>query len=338
VDGKDVEMYRDQPDDSKRLLRFKTEDARAWTRGGDGEVCIFARYNWWNNIVRIASVDRDNRGITLASDCSYAIRPGDRYYVQGLFEELDAPGEWYLDQAAGKLYFWPPVPLEGKAVIAPTLRTIIEIGQGASHVTIQGFAIECCEGTAVTLTSAEDCLVAGCAIRNVGDYSGSGVQISGGLRNGVAGCDVSEVGRDGIAIGGGDRKTLVPAGNYADNNYIHHVGVFYKQGVGIKLEGVGNRASHNLIHDGPRMGIIFSGNPDVRRDSSSTITSGTSTWRRKTRASCTRAGGTGSPRAAPSSATTISMTAWASAGRPAGGSAPTLPGACTWTTTAAGST
>ena len=54
--------------------------------------------------------------------------------------------------------------------------------------------------------------------------------------------------------------TLTPADNYADNNYIHHIGVFYKQGVGIALDGVGNRASHNLIHDGPRMGIMFSGN------------------------------------------------------------------------------
>jgi parallel beta-helix repeat protein len=53
---------------------------------------------------------------------------------------------------------------------------------------------------------------------------------------------------------------LTPAANVADNNYIHHVGVEYKQGVGIQLDGVGNVASHNLIHDGPRMGIMFSGN------------------------------------------------------------------------------
>ena len=36
--------------------------------------------------------------------------------------------------------------------------------------------------------------------------------------------------------------------------------MFYKQGVGISLSGCGNRASHNLIHDGPRMGLMFSGN------------------------------------------------------------------------------
>ena len=68
------------------------------------------------------------------------------------------------------------------------------------------------------------------------------------------------MGSHGISISGGDRVSLTPAENVADNNYIHHIGVLYKQGVGIALDGVGNRASHNLIHDGPRMGIMFSGN------------------------------------------------------------------------------
>jgi hypothetical protein len=92
-------------------------------------------------------------------------------------------------------------------------------------------------------------------IRNVGDYRGNGVAV-----NGVAGNDISEIGASGITIAGRDRVMLQAAGNYADNNYIHHTGVFYKQGIGIGLNGVGNRASHNLIHDTPNMAIWFSGN------------------------------------------------------------------------------
>jgi parallel beta-helix repeat protein len=260
VDGKPVEMYKDLPEDSKRLLLCKTEDVRPFAKPEEGEICIFARFNWWNNIVRIASIDREKRLLTLAGDCSYAIRPGDRYYIQGLQEELDSPGEWYLDRTGGKLYFWPPAPLQGKSVFVPTMRTIIEIGNGASRITLRNLGIECCEGTAVILSGTTDCLVSGCIIRNVGDYNSSGVSINGGSNNGVAGCDISETGSNGVALNGGDRITLKAAGNYADNNYIHHIGVFYKQGVGIAMHGVGLRASHNLIHDGPRMGIMFSGN------------------------------------------------------------------------------
>jgi parallel beta-helix repeat protein len=260
ADGKPVPMYQDVPGETRRVFQLKAGDWRAWSRPEEGEVFVFARYNWWNNIVRIAKLDRETRTVTLAGDASYPIRPGDRYYLQNLVEELDSPGEWYLDRATQTLYFWPPSPVEKAAVYAPTMRTILEIEKGAAHVQVRGFTIEGAEGTAVTLKETTRCLVAGCTIRNVGDYHGSGVSIEGGRENGVAGCDIHDIGSHGVHLSGGDVKTLTAAGNYADNNYIHHFGVYYKQGCGISMRGVGHRASHNYIHDGPRMGIIFGGN------------------------------------------------------------------------------
>jgi parallel beta-helix repeat protein len=260
ADGKLAPMYADIPGEDKHSFTYKEADARTWARPEEVEVFVFARYNWWNNICRIKSVDRATRRVTLANDASYPIRPADRYYFQNALEELDAPGEWYLDKQTGTLYFWPPAPLEGKTVVAPTTRTILELGKGVAHLAIRGFILECAEGTAVTLRDTTNCLIAANTIRNVGDYNGSGVSVSGGFENGVVGNDIFEIGSHGVSLSGGDRKTLTSAENYADNNYIHHIGVFYKQGVGISLSGVGNRASHNLIHDGPRMGIMFSGN------------------------------------------------------------------------------
>ena len=260
VDGKPAPMYKDIPGENKHTLQFKPSDVHQWAHPEEGEVFIYPRFNWWNNIVRIKSLDTASHALTLAGDCSYPIRPFDRYYVQNLFEELDAPGEWYLDKRDWTLYFWPPTPLAGKPVYVPTMRTILEIGSGAKDVTFRGFNFECCEGNAISLKKTTNCLIAASSIRNVGDYHGSGVSINGGIRNGVVGCDIHDTGSDGISISGGDRITLTPAENYADNNYIHHIGVFFKQGVGISLTGCGNRASHNLIHDGPRFGIQFAGN------------------------------------------------------------------------------
>ncbi|NOZ21650.1 MAG: hypothetical protein GXP25_11265 [Planctomycetes bacterium] len=258
ADGKYIPMYKSIDGEPKNQLHYKAKDFRNWSRPEEGLVFVFPRYNWWNNICPIKSVDRKKRIYHLSRNASYPIRPTDRYYVMNIFEELDAPGEWYLDKRDGTLYFWPPSPIEGKAVYAPTTRTIIEM-KDVSNVTLRGFTIECCEGTALVLKNCTDNLIAGNTIRNVGDYGGSGVSVNGGSGNGIAGNDIYEVGRNGISIGGGDRKTLTPAKNYADNNYIHHVGVFYKQGVGISIRGVGNRASHNYIHDGPRWGIGFGG-------------------------------------------------------------------------------
>ncbi|HEY2584335.1 MAG TPA: right-handed parallel beta-helix repeat-containing protein [Tepidisphaeraceae bacterium] len=262
AEGKPIPMYQEVPGEDHHTFRYKAADARQWAHPEDVEVFVFARYNWWNDLLPIRSIDRASRTITLAKDASYAIRPGDRYFFQNALEELDAPGEWYFDRRDGMLYFWPPSPIKANSVCLPRLETMIDIA-GASHVTLRGLTIEGCNGTAIALRDCTDCLVAGNTIRNVGSHVTSGdsaVSVSGGKNCGVAGNDICYVGGTGITLSGGDRKTLTPAGHWADNNVIHHVGVIYKQGVGIELLGVGNRASHNLIHDGPRFGIMFSGN------------------------------------------------------------------------------
>ncbi len=265
VDGKPVPMYSEIPGEDRRTLRIKPEDLRNWQHPEEAEVCVFPRYNWWNNIIRIASLDRQNRVATLAANASYPIRPNDRYYLRNLFEELDTPGEWYLDKRTWTLYFWPPGDIRTAEVYVPTLETLVEMHQ-ASHIVIQGFTFECCEGTAIILRDTQNCLIAGNTIFNVGGRCHPGdaaISVQNGSANGIVGNDIFEVGSHAIVLSGGDRTTLQAAGNYADNNYIHHTGVFYKQGVGVALQGVGNRASHNLIHDCPRFGIVYSGNDHV---------------------------------------------------------------------------
>jgi hypothetical protein len=263
ADGKYVPMYNEVPGEDKRTFRYAAADDRPWANPTEAEVLIFPRYNWWNNLVRIASLDRATRTIQLAADCSYAIRPGDRYYVRNVREELDAPGEWYLDRATAMLYFWPPAGADLATVFAPTTRTLLELGPGTAHVTFRGFVFEGCEGHAITMQNTAHCRIVASTIRNVGDYQGNGIDISGGTANGVSGCDLHHIGRSAISLAGGDQKTLSPAGNFAENNYIHHTGVLYKQGVGVALRGVGQRAAHNLIHDCPRFAIQFMGNNHV---------------------------------------------------------------------------
>lgn len=260
ADGQLVPMYQDVPGEVRNTLHYRAQDERTWSRPEEVEVFVFPRYNWWNNIVPIKSLEKNSRIITLKNDCSYPIRPGDRYYFRNAREELDAAGEWYVDPGTSTLSFWPPEPGTEGEVLVPLVGTLIRIDPGTANLTLRGFVLECAGGEAVSMRDATGCVVAGCTIRNVGDYHHAAVGVSGGNGNRVVGNDIHEVGSHGVHLDGGDRVTLTAAGNTAENNYIHHVGLEYKQGVGISLQGVGNRAAHNLIHDGPRMGIMFSGN------------------------------------------------------------------------------
>ena len=92
--GKAWPMYADIPGEDKRTLEVRAADWRVWAKPGQVELTVFPRYNWWNSRARVRTADPGARKIMLESDCSYAIRDGDRYFFQNALEELDAPGEW----------------------------------------------------------------------------------------------------------------------------------------------------------------------------------------------------------------------------------------------------
>jgi parallel beta-helix repeat protein len=275
VDGplpKDSDKYKEKPEYRPRQICFKASDARSWAHPELAEVIYFPWHNWLNISVPIASVDKERRLITLTRDAKThegypgGIRPGDRYYVRNVFEELDSLGEWFLDRETRTLYFWPPKPLAGLEVYAPTTDNLIEIGAKTEWITIRGFTMECCDGYAVSLRGASNCLVAGNTIRNTAGgrvRGGGGVIVEDGANCGVVGNDIHDVGNIGITLRGGDKETLTPAGHYADNNYLHHIGVLNAHGHGVMMGGVGLRVSHNLMHDITRSGLFGGGNDCV---------------------------------------------------------------------------
>lgn len=231
-----------------------------WAHPEDCQVSIWPNYNWWHTIGQVAEIDRQNRVITMGKDFPYTIEPGRRYFYQNLFEELDAPGEWFFDKRSGVLYFWPPEPIEKGDVIVPTLDTIVEM-QDVERVTFRGFTIECCDGNAIIVNGGAHCLIAGNTIRNTGAW---GIAINGGANNGAAGNDIYWTGEGGISLSGGDRATLTPARNYAENNHIHHLSALRRTyNTGVSIGGVGNRVAHNLIHDASHIAIILGGNEHV---------------------------------------------------------------------------
>ena len=77
-------------------------------------------------------------------------------------------------------------------------------------------------------------------------------------------CHIYNVGAGGISLGGGDRASLTPAGNYVENCRIHDYNRIEKSyRPGIWMDGVGNRISKCDIYDAPSMAILFHGNNHV---------------------------------------------------------------------------
>lgn len=242
----------------KGRFYYEGDRPRRWLGEKDAWLHGYWFWDWSDQRHRIKSIDPEKGIIEVEPPYHYyGYRKGQWFYAYNILSELDAPGEWYLDRETGTLYFYPPSDIhKGEAIVSvlPTLVTMKEV----SHVRWEGFVMEALRGDVVTVSGGTEVRIAGCVVRNSG---GCAVQIGGGTNHWVISCDIYGMGKGGIVLSGGDRKTLTPANHLAENNHIHHYGRWYRMYTpAIALNGVGNKARHNLIHDAPHQAIAFSGN------------------------------------------------------------------------------
>lgn len=242
-------------------FHYSGDRPRRWRDWSEAWVHGYWAYDWANSYERVASLDVTQRLVKTAPPHGlYGFRRNQRFYFLNVLEELDQPGEWFLDRRQGVLFFWPPATNQsGSAeVVLSVLAGPLVRWTAVSNVMLQGVALEATRGSAVEITGGASNRVAGCLIRNIGNH---GVVISGGQGHGVVSCDVLDTGDGGVMLTGGDRQTLTPGGHFVENCHLQRQGRWSKCYVpAIALNGVGLRASHNLIHDHPHAAVLFSGN------------------------------------------------------------------------------
>ena len=240
-------------------FHYAGDRPRRWQDTSDLWVHGYWAYDWANSYEKVTSLNLEERLVKTAPPYGcYGFRKDQRYYFLNVLEELDQPGEWFLDRKAGMLYFWPPKPLEsGEVLLSMSPQPLLKLTE-VSHVTFHGLVLEATRGNAFEIHGGATNRVVGCLIRNLGN---SGVVIKGGNGHGVSSCDVFDTGDGGVSLTGGERQTLAAGGHFVENCHFHRQGRWSKCYVAaVHLNGVGNRASHNLIHDHPHCAILFWGN------------------------------------------------------------------------------
>jgi hypothetical protein len=240
-------------------IAYDSDRPQRWLSANEIYLHGYWTWDWSDSYQRVQSIDAGKKEITLQQPHHwYGYTKNQRYYFLNILEELDTPGEWYLDRRNGLLYFWPPEPIGSNEISVSLLDEPLVSFVNASYVTFSGMAFERSRSNGVTVNEGTHILIAGCTFRLLGNDA---VVIDGGTENGVQSCDLYELSLGGIRLKGGDRKLIVPCDNFAVNNHIHHYSSWMRTGqYALFLEGVGDRVQHNLIHDAPHEGITLRGN------------------------------------------------------------------------------
>ena len=161
-------------------------------------------------------------------------------FVENIFEELDAPGEWFLNRRTHTLYFYPPAGLDlAEATVEATrLRTLVEFSGDEKlpvrFVSLRGFTFRQAartvmdtkepllrtdwaiyRGGAIFINGAEDCAIEDALLDQVG---GNAVFVNNyNRRITVRGCEIRKAGASGVCFVGDQKAVRNALSNYGQS-------------------------------------------------------------------------------------------------------------------------
>lgn len=240
-------------------IRYADDHPHRWQQAPDIWLHGYFCWDWRDGFQQVQNIDPQKQEITLAPPYhNYGFHQEQRFYFLNVLEELDRPGEWYLDRERGMLYLWPPAPLENASVKVSVLQGSLLALNNTSHLRFENIIFELGRTNGIEIKNGNHNLIAGCTVRNVGMTA---IVIDGGNHQGVQSCDIYSIGGGGIMLNSGDRKTLISGNSFVDNTHFHHFGQVRKTTCpAIDTRGVGTRITHNLLHDSPDAGVAYGGN------------------------------------------------------------------------------
>jgi len=250
--------------EGSKVGRFFYEGDRPGRWVNDPDLLLYGYWfwDWADSYETVTAIDPKQKIITLAEPYHrYGYSIGAPFYAINARSELDAPGEWYLDRATGVLYLYPTVALGSATVELSRFAASMVSMEEVSHVRLEGLTWELGSADALQIRGGAQCLIAGCTIRR---FVGNGVTISGGTNHGLLSTDVYSMGRGGVVVSGGNRRTLAPGRHFVENCEIHELSrIDHTYTPAVVMSGVGNRIVHNSFHDISSSAMRVGGNDHV---------------------------------------------------------------------------
>lgn len=234
------------------------ENAKRWITAENAYIASWFGVEYCFEINAVNMMAEDGN-ILMRTNAWYGIKPGNRFYIFNLLEELDTPGEYYIDRTSKKLYFYPPYTMTNAFIEIPILTEEIINVNGMKNLTVKGINFKSARGNGISAVGCENFVLDGCKVENVGNMA---LNLSNNKSARILNNDFFHIGGKGIHVSGGDRMTLTSGDNLIENNHFFNYGkLWMTYSPGVQVDGgVGCTIQHNVFHESSSQAILFSGN------------------------------------------------------------------------------
>ena len=224
------------------------------------------RFVWARDDTKVTELYSDRDEFIAPYSGGYEPVPQGLLFFYNIPEELDVPGEFYIDDNA-ILYYYPKDNFETARFTIPLVEGSILNIKDVNYFTLEGIIFESSLKNGIVLKNTDHLTIKGCTVRDIYEKGIIGTATNFLFTEN----EVCYIGNAGLDIDGGDEATLTRSNNLFCNNYFHdwstrstmafaisaggcgatvcHNEVAYSTDLGIEIDGPLNTLEYNFVHD-----------------------------------------------------------------------------------------
>ncbi|MBR4061375.1 MAG: Ig-like domain-containing protein [Lachnospiraceae bacterium] len=242
----------------------KTRMAR-WSNAEDLWVYGYWQVYYSEQSMSVAELNVETGAVTTKTPSGRTVTPGQTFYFYNLLEELDTPGEYYIDRDSGVMYFYPPEE-SGTATLSLLDDFMVNIATGTHDIDFVGIEFKAGRSDAINMKEVERVKVTDC---DVSGFASFGMHIRDCKDIKITGCHLYDLGTGGVIVSynAGSKfyndvvYELKDMGILVENCEINNFSRIAKTySPAVRTEGVGMIVRNCKIYDAPHYAILMRGN------------------------------------------------------------------------------
>lgn len=241
-------------DSENRIISINETLAKRWVSAKDIVLDCFFSQDYACDKLKVTAVDSENSTITVGGNVTLNSTASGRFYAYNLIEELDMPGEYYIED--GMLYYYPDG--EYNSLELSVLKDDFIKIENTGYINFEGITFEKSCGNILNIINSDNIKIENCKFKDIGRYSVYSENVQN-LK--VTNCDFYNLGSTGVTLKGGNYKTLESGNNEVSNCTFNKFSQFRRTyAPAVSVSGVGAVVKNNVMHNSPHEAIAFDGN------------------------------------------------------------------------------